>query len=193
MLKKILSTSNIAITGLILLAVISRLFPVDYNLSPVLAIAIFGGYYLSDKRIAYLLPIGIMFMSDLALHFFSESLFGYYAGFHSSMPAVYAAFLIAVVVSRSLINKPSVGKIGLTTLSASVIFFLVTNFSSWIVGLNPLTMTPYPKTLSGLLLCYEMALPFFRHTLISTVAFSAVMFGSYEAAKLVFPVLQTDK
>ncbi|MGL6097015.1 MAG: DUF6580 family putative transport protein [Fimbriiglobus sp.] len=58
------------------------------------------------------------------------------------------------------------------TLLASVQFFLVTNFGSWLAQ-----DLPYPLTPAGLLDCYAKGLPFWRGTLMSDVTFTAVLFG----------------
>jgi hypothetical protein len=61
-------------------------------------------------------------------------------------------------------------------LSASVLFFLVTNFASWIAQ-----DLPYPRTPAGLLQSYQLALPFWRGTVASDLFFTAVLFGLHAA------------
>jgi hypothetical protein len=53
-----------------------------------------------------------------------------------------------------------------------LIFFIVTNFSAW--------LTLYPHTAVGLRQCYILAIPFFRGTLVSSVAYSLVFYAGYE-------------
>ena len=57
-------------------------------------------------------------------------------------------------------------------LGTGVGFFLTSNFAVWAFG-----NIAYAKNLSGLLLCYTKALPFFRNGIISDVLFSLVFFG----------------
>ena len=57
---------------------------------------------------------------------------------------------------------------------ASVQFFLVTNFGEWV---RPESM--YPPTLTGLVDCYVLGLPFFGFTLVGDLCFSALLFGTY--------------
>lgn len=57
------------------------------------------------------------------------------------------------------------------SLVTAVSFFVVSNFAVWAAW------TMYPKTLSGLLLCYAAAIPFFRNELVSDVLFTAVFFS----------------
>jgi hypothetical protein len=63
------------------------------------------------------------------------------------------------------------------TISASVLFFLITNFGVW-AGTQM-----YSKDLSGLLACYTAALPFFRNTLAGDVFYTGIFFGLYEIAR----------
>ncbi|MFC1630124.1 DUF6580 family putative transport protein [Patescibacteria group bacterium] len=54
----------------------------------------------------------------------------------------------------------------------------MTNFAVWI-------FTPwYQKTLSGIIQCYVMALPFFRNTLLGNMFYVSIFFGIYELVSL---------
>ena len=57
-------------------------------------------------------------------------------------------------------------------LGTGVGFFLTSNFAVWAFG-----NIAYTKNLSGLILCYTKAIPFFRNGIISDVLFSLVFFG----------------
>ncbi len=57
-------------------------------------------------------------------------------------------------------------------LGTGVGFFLTSNFAVWAFG-----NIAYAKNLSGLILCYTKAIPFFRNGIISDVLFSMVFFG----------------
>ncbi|MEM1009466.1 MAG: DUF6580 family putative transport protein, partial [Myxococcota bacterium] len=67
----------------------------------------------------------------------------------------------------------SVGVWLLGTLGSSVGFFVITNFAVWFSG------KMYPKTWAGLMLCYEMAIPFFRNTVQGDFLFSSIFFGAH--------------
>ncbi len=67
-------------------------------------------------------------------------------------------------------------RIGATTLGASVLFFLVSNFVSWLEQ-----ALPYGYSLAGLADCYSAALPFFRGTFAGDIVFSATLFGAHAA------------
>ena len=49
-----------------------------------------------------------------------------------------------------------------------MIFFIITNFGVWSLG-------SYGYTIEGLLACYTLALPFFGHSLISTLVFAVAI------------------
>jgi hypothetical protein len=57
-------------------------------------------------------------------------------------------------------------------LGTGVGFFLTSNLAVWAFG-----NIAYAKNLSGLILCYTKAIPFFRNGIISDVVFSLVFFG----------------
>ena len=59
-----------------------------------------------------------------------------------------------------------------SALGSSVAFYLASNFAVWAAWPGM-----YPRTLAGLIACYEAAIPFFRGTAISDLFFSLAMFG----------------
>ena len=159
----------ILLSIMILAAAFIRLVPHPPNFAPIAAMALFGGAYFTKRWAAFLVPLAAMFISDLFL------------GFHSTMWAVYLSFILIVVLGVNMIKQKKIGNIFLASVSASVLFFIITNFGVWI------TTPYYEKTGTGLAACYTAALPFFHQTLISDLIFVAVMFGIYELIKVKFP------
>lgn len=145
--------------GLILLIVFSRLIPHPPNFTPVLAAALFCGTLYARPSHTLLVPLLGMVAGDLVL------------GFHDQVWAVYLAVALCAGLGRWMLSPPSV----LTTLGAGVsgsaLFFLLTNFAVWLQG------NFYPMTPAGLLACYVAAIPFFHHTLLSTLLFGIALFG----------------
>ncbi len=156
---------------LIALAALSRLFPHPANFTPVLAIALLGGAIL-PRRLALSVPLGAMFLSDLAL--------GY--GFGPMNLVIYGCLLSGVVLGWCLRGRrTAVGNLG-AALGGSLLFFVVTNFVVW---LGPMMAPPfdYPHTLAGLVKCYAMALPFFRNSLMGDLAWTGALFAIYDVAR----------
>ncbi len=162
--------------GLILLAALTRLIEHPANFSPIMAIAIFGGAYFGDKRAAFAAPLLAMALSDIFLGFHLISLF------------VYASFVLGIFIGFMIKNRVKVKNVFFAALGGSVLFFIVTNFGSWLI--DPMYK---PLTFESLIRCYTLALPFFRNALAGTLVYSAVMFGAYSLAeKYVFALNRND-
>jgi hypothetical protein len=126
-----------------------------------------------------------MFLSDIVL------------GLHSNMPAVYLSFAVTVLIGMAIRKNVNIGSVVVASLSSSVIFFLVTNFSSWIA--SPF----YPQTFTGLIECYIAGLVFFRDTanglsfflndILGTTFFSALFYGAFYLAEMRFPMLNKTR
>ena len=136
------------------------------NVSPVAAIALFGGTVIGRKGLAVLLPLVILLASDAVLGFYSYFL----------MAFVYGSFALIAVIGFWLRNRMKFHNVVLASIVSSVVFFLLSNFGVWAEGLW------YPMNVSGLISCYTMAIPYFRYELIGTLAFSLMFFGMYKYA-----------
>ncbi len=143
------------------LFVAARLLPHPANLSPVDAMVLFAGVYL-NRRYALIAPLVALFISDMFL------------GFYWQMPFVYGSFIITGLLGLWLRHHKSITNILGFCLLSSVQFFVISNFGVW------LTTSFYIHTLSGLINCYVMALPFFRNSLIGDLVYTSLFFGSYE-------------
>ena len=150
--------------SLILVLSFSRLIPHPYNFTPILAVGIFGGFYFKNFILSLFIVISSMFVGDLVI------------GFHSTMIFTYSALAAAVAIGI-FIKKFNFKEIIFSGLSSSVIFFLITNFGSW------LTMAMYEKSFTGVLQSYMMGIPFFHNTLLSTLIYLFVLKFTLEFAK----------
>ncbi|MEI7662552.1 MAG: DUF6580 family putative transport protein, partial [Bacteroidota bacterium] len=134
---------------------------------------------------AFAIPIAAMFISDLVI------------GLHANMPAVYLGFAITVLIGMTIRKKISVGSVVLASFSSAVIFFLITNFASWLAS------PYYPQTAAGLAQCYVAGMMFFSDTangisffmndLLGTTFFSAVFYGAFYLVQMRFPVLDKSR
>jgi hypothetical protein len=149
------------LTAMILAAALSRLIPHPPNLASVSAVALFGGAYFADRRMAYLVPLTALLLSDLVL------------GFYRGMAVVYCTFALIVWIGQWLQTNRSVPRILGAALTSSVLFFLITNFGVWAFG------SMYPLTFDGLLACYVAAIPFFWNTVQGDLLYTAILFGGF--------------
>lgn len=169
------------LVSLILAAALTRLLPHPFNFTPIGAIALFGGAYFTRKPLAFLVPLAAMLLSDFLL------------GFHDSMGAVYLSFVLIVLIGMGVLQKVTAGRVAVSAVFSSLLFFLVTNFAVWFGS------SMYPQTPNGLLACYMAGLQFYQYdffgnlflnTLMGDLFFSGILFGSYELIKLKVPSLQ---
>lgn len=144
-----------------------RLLPHPPNFAPIAATALFGGVYFS-KRLALLLPLGAMVISDIFIGYYEFSL----------MISVYGSFLLIVILGFWLKRHKKWYTITGSSIVAAILFFLVTNFAVWAFTLW------YPKTFLGLIQCYTMAIPFLKNTLLGNLFYTTIFFGAYELAGL---------
>ncbi len=150
---------------LIAVVVISRVWvPYPANVSPVAAIAIFGGAVL-PWRWALTLPLAGMIVSDLFL------------GVHDTILFTWGSFALIALLSCQFFGAIKIRTVVGSSLGASVLFFLVSNFGVWMQG------RLYTMDWAGLIQCYVNALPFFRNTLAGDLMFTTAIFGAYVLAR----------
>ena len=142
--------------------------------APQLAMAVFAGTVIKDKRLAFALPLISMLLSDVMY----EVLFSYgytnYGGFYEGQLTNY--FLVASLTFIGFwVREMNWTRIAIGSLAAPLVFFFLSNFFVWL-GVGGLGR---PLTFSGLIMCYNDAVPFFRASLLNTLAFSAILFGGY--------------
>ena len=156
--------NKLIIPFIILFAALSRLIPHPPNFTPIIAMGIFGGIYMKDYRQALLIPLCGMFFSDLIL------------GYHGMIPWVYLSLILITHIGTRLKSKVNFVNCTASIIGGSLLFFLISNFGVWFIG-------GYENSISGLIICYTMAIPFFHNTLAGSAVYGAIMFGGYEALK----------
>jgi hypothetical protein len=151
------------------------LSPHPPNFAPIAALALFGGTHFRDRRLAFLVPLGALFLSELVI------------GFYSHMYMVYGSFILIVCIGMLLRRWRKPRAIAAATLSSSILFFAITNFGVWALG------SLYPRTTTGLFACYVAAIPFFQNTLLGDAFYTALLFGGFTLAEKWWPVLRETR
>jgi hypothetical protein len=175
-----------ALITLVLLAAFSRLIPHAPNFTAVGAMALFGGAYFSRKSLALLVPLLALWLSDILLNnlIYRE----YYPTFTLAVnPWTYGTFAALVGLGALTLRKVEPGSVVATSVLASVIFFLVSNFSVW------LGSSAYPQNATGLMLCYVAGEPFFWNTLLGDLFYAGLLFGGFELVQRRFPSLAVQR
>lgn len=166
-------------------SVLLRLVPHMPNFAPVTGIGLFGGAYL-NKKIAILLPLTVMVISDYLLLYISpftmsadfSRVYPITALFRADTAFVWGSFLISSLIGLWLRNHKKPALVVGATLLASVQFFLITNFGVWVVG-------AYSRGLDGLIQSYIMGLPFLKGTILGDLVYTSAFFGVYEFSQRV--------
>ena len=148
--------------GLVALLSLSRLIPHPPNFTPILGMAVFSGAIINKRFFAYLVPLLAMLLSDL------------YLGFHASMPIIYFSLAICVLIGTFIEARVTTLNSFLSISLGVLAFFLITNFMVWYGS------GMYESSISGLLTCYFMGLPFVQNTFISSILYGMGAFLIYD-------------
>jgi len=138
--------------GIFLALAVSRFIPHPPNFTSLMALSFY-------------IPVifGIRFIPALILSFIITDMF---IGFHSVTLFTWGSVVVIGLLSNFFYSNTKSRILG--SLIGALIFFVITNFGVWSLG-------SYGYTISGLITCYTLALPFFGNTLISTLIFSALI------------------
>jgi len=169
----------LALSVFVLSAALARVLPHPPNVTPIAAMALFGGACFSNRRLAFLLPLAAMMLSDLMLFGLGQVPF---PGVLSVW--VYGSFALTVCIGISLRRRRRALPIARATLASAALFYVVTNFGVWATG------AWYPRTAAGLATCYTAAIPFFRNMLIGDACYVALLFGGFALMEKWFPVFR---
>ncbi|MDA7832483.1 hypothetical protein N9A34_04220 [Candidatus Pelagibacter sp.] len=138
--------------GIFLALAASRLIPHPPNFTSLIALS----FYVPAL-------LGLSYLPALIICFFLTDLI---IGFHSVTFFTWGSVILIGFLSQffkvNIMNRISGSLLG------ACLFFIITNFGVWSLG-------SYGYSLSGFITCYNLALPFFGYTLVSTVIFSFII------------------
>jgi len=150
----------------VLFAVAVRFLPHPWMFTPVVGSLLFFGARGSRRQLW--VPLALLIGSDIFL-----TKFVYHYPFVWDQLVIFAWYAAMLWFGTTLGRNPKIlHQIG-AALTGSVSFFLVTNFTSWLVA-----TLPYPRNLSGLFDSYIAGLPFFRHAVEGDLLFTLAMFAT---------------
>lgn len=178
---RLITPRSLILSGMIAFAVTVRLLihfmpgVLPYNFTPVMAIAVFGGALFRDRKLALMVPLVAMFVSDLVI------------GLYALAPVIYGCMALGVLLGSSWLRHRRGGLRVLATAAAGATgFYLITNFAVW------LTSGMYAFSASGLAACYVAGLPFYQYgSLPGTLLWSGVLFGGFALLSKRFDALSS--
>ena len=158
-------------------AAAARLILHPPNFTPLFAMALFGGAYFANRRVAFAVPVVALFLSDLLL---GAVLYGFQV--FLLWPYVYSCFVLTVGLGLWVRQKKSAFRIGVAALASAGLFFLISNFGSWRYF--------YPQTWEGLVACYLAGLDLLANNVAGNALYAVLLFGGFALAQRFFPVLR---
>jgi len=173
------------VISLLLMVLISALYRImpnrPWGFAPQIAMGLFSGaLFVKNKKWAFALPLVSLFISDLLYQVLYNYGLSPIYGFYGGQWINYLLFA-GMTCFGFLIKKNKISNVIVASLAAPTTYFLISNFLVWFsnrgFGLNR------PKTFSGLLLTYGDGVPFFAYSVMATIVFSAVLFGTYYLAQ----------
>ena len=158
-------TTLLIIAILVTVGILGRLLPHLPNATPIAALAFVGSMYF-NRKVALLLPLSVLLLTDIMIGFYSLGI----------MLSVYGSFALIALMSWYLKKNQNPFVLGYMIVAGSVGFFLITNATSW--WFSPF----YEKSLSGLLYSYELGLPFLRNMLLGDLIYTFSLIGAFAVA-----------
>lgn len=146
--------------------------------APQIAMALFAGAVIRDRKFAFLVPLVSMLISDAIYEVLFRNGLTDISGFYSGQWINYL-LVVSVTLIGFVMNRNKVGSIVVGSLAGVAYYFIASNFAVWIGGGWDINNQPYPKTFEGLMACYTAAIPFLKGSLYATLAFGAIFFGGY--------------
>lgn len=180
------------VIGIILffLAVGSRFLDLPYNMSPLIGVALFSGFLFKTTKYGMFIPVLGYYVSDVILNntVYRSSFSGDgFVWFSDHMIWTYGSIFLIYGIGRYIRVQYQIGDVILRSLVSAVMFFLITNFGTWLLS------GMYEPTVQGIMVCYTSAIPFFRATLVASLLFSSVLFLVYKVLLVALePRIQID-
>lgn len=168
---------TLAALGLFAAAMASRLYtpfggahlPWLENFSPLAAICLCGAIYL-PRKLAVILPVSIIFISDLVLNAHYQ-----HPWMSLDMLPNYIAFGLILWLGWAIRNHGRLWMVIPASLGGSILFYLITNTGAWFS--NPV----YQKSFAGWMQALTTGIPgyaptwmFYRSTLVSDLLFTTL-------------------
>ena len=163
------------IVGIVLLACVSRIVKHPFNFTPVIAILLFSVALLPGRGLKFIFPMMAILLSDLAVNWINDY------SFSKGTFYIYATYGLVLIAAFLIFKKLSWFRVIGASLTASIIFYLVSNFALLYPAsaVNNPAIGAYRHDWSGILASYTAGLPFFRHMLIGDLFYCGLFFGAY--------------
>lgn len=143
-----------------------------YNFTPIEAMALFGGACFTSRRMAFLMPLAVMLLSDLVIAFSLPA--GQIVDWYRMAPVIYGCIALTAVGGFALRGRVRGLNVVIAAIASASGFYVVTNAAVWLLS------GAYATTSAGLVACLVAGLPFYQYgTLPGTLLWSGLLFGGF--------------
>jgi len=143
-----------------------------WGFAPHIAMAIFGGSVLKDRKLSFALPLISLFLSDMIYQLFYLNGVTPISGFYEGQWINYLLIGSLTFIGFGVRSNSAV-HVGAASLLGPLAYFLLSNFTVWIGGGG----LQRARTFTGLMQCYSDGLPFLQTSVYGTFFFSTLLFG----------------
>jgi hypothetical protein len=165
----LVSPGTLVLCGMVAFTVVYRLMvhyaagAMPWNFTPVEAMALFGGAYFADRKLALAAPLVALFLADCFIGFYGWM-----------MLVVYGCVALTAFAGFGLRGRVRFLNTAFAAVASATGFYLVTNFAVWLGG------TMYPQTAAGLVTSFVAGWPFYQYgSLPGTLLWTALLFGGF--------------
>lgn len=148
--------------SLVLASIILARFVLPANITPLLAIAVFLPHITKNKHLQLFLPVAILFLTDLFLGFYGNTMF-----------FVYGTMILIGILSHYSRNRSYLGLMK-NSITGVLLWHLIVNFGVYLNHLGT----------SSLIQTYVQAIPFDFKLLLSTLVFNSAFYASLKLSKV---------
>ncbi len=167
------NSSLLIVAALVIVcAALSRIILFPYNYSPIIAMAVFCGAVIKDKKLAFVLPLLAMLLSDVIFELAHQG-----DGFWGWGQLIHYGIFALITIIAFNFKKLTVINVVLFTVTGTLVFFLLSNSVFFLIDNRIYHL--YPQDLNGYFTCLDAGIPFLKKGLLTDLSYSALFFGSY--------------
>lgn len=179
-----MNTRNTVLILMIIGAIAMRFVTFEFqqlsNFTPVGAVALFAGTYFTDKWKSFLLPLLVLFVSNIGINYLYTGQVTLFSWFDL---VTYSCFALTVFIG-TFIKKVNVLNVLAGSVLSAVLFWLITDMP-FLYG------NFYTHDMSGYITSLTNALPFLRNMIMSDAIFGLLLYGGFELAKNKYTFLRS--
>lgn len=165
-----LSSRHLFFLALVIASALCKVLTHPFSISPIIALSLFSGAVVQDRKTALAMPLFAMFLSDVMLE-----VSGIAPGFYGmGQVGNYLSLLAVSGLGMGLKRITPISVLGFS-LASSLLFFFLSNTNCYLFD-NSMT---YGTGLTGWYYCLMAGLPFVKNGLVIDLGFSVLLFGTY--------------